>query len=181
MSPVDTKPLNRSRRALLLLFMLVLFLSSLGVAKMIVKERTKTIAKGFYFDIPAGFEAVEVTRQTQHTPVLACSTLKRDRHFVVFQSTIAGPVDLTEQAYKIYRAYMRADPSSQADTHINRYPATNLSGPVGRGFATITATAADKRFVAVLYFGSTPPTERDETLFRNLTEESITFFGHPGK
>lgn len=184
MTPLDTKPLNRSRKALLLLFMLVLFIGSLGVARLIVKERTRTVSKGFFFDIPAGYETFQVVQQTPHVPVIACSTTKGDRQFIVFQLPFRGvlrQIDLVDHAQIIYETYLHASPEAHANTRINRYPATELSGPVGGGFGIITVTAAEGRIVAVLYHGTSAPSDADKKLFRQLTEESITFFGQQNR
>lgn len=175
---LDTKPLNRSRKALLLLFMLVLFLGSLGVAQMIVKERVKGVAKGFYFDIPAGFESFQVLPQTAHQPVFACGNEKLGREFIVFQLPVHHQqIDLFAHANLLYRTYLHAIPKTPSELTINKNSAVRLTGPVGPGFGMIVAMVVDGRFVAVLYHGNSAPAQQDELLFRKLTEESIIFFG----
>jgi hypothetical protein len=111
--------------------------------------------------------------------VLACGNEKLGREFIVFQLPVHNrQVDLFEHANLLYRIYLHSIPSDPTELTINKNPAVRLSGPVGQGFGTITAMVVDGRFVAVLYHGDTPKTAQDDMLFRQLTEESITFFGN---
>lgn len=179
--PLDTKPVNRARRAVLLLFMLLLFLGSVGMAGLLVKNRHKAQNHGFSFDIPAGFETFEVIPQTPHRPVLACSSTDGARQFIIFQLPYTGRLtvnNLVDHAQLVYETYLHVNPTTMADTVVSGVPAIELSGAAGRGFAIATATAQRGSIVILLYRGATPPAPADKALLRQLREEAFRFFGN---
>lgn len=188
--PLDVKPLSSTRRALMLVVLLLLFLASLGLAQVLVRLYGKTLPTANTLEVQeeGGLPAIAAPQMPGFTPADGDYQMLQSAR-VALRGEVAGaarfffvltlpqsqpPRDLRQLAVvdqAFFRQYIGASPSQAIPTALSGHQAIELRGTLerGRGFARMSSTVVGDYLVLVLYLGASPATAEDERNWTRFT------------
>lgn len=172
------------RRSLLLLFLLLSLIGSIGLAYSIMMWKNRNIQRplDFAFRIPKGFVHDKAPDGLAFDPILSLrgQVQGNERRLFVFHGQIdtfddpANP--LRGEVLGFYRQLFAAEPEDPIPAVLDGQPALNAWGilPGEASFAILRGTIVNKRqFVAIVYRGEGEPLIDDQRIFNAFAGPSF--------